>query len=358
MLGAMDGADHAVRARAPGRVNLIGDHTDYNGGLALPMAVDLRTEVVFVPDDEPRLELRSDLESAPAVVDLHTPLEPSHLAGIQPEWARYVAAVAAVVPAITGGTGTVRSSVPAGAGLSSSAALEVALALAFGGASDPVPLARACQRAEQAATGVPSGIMDQLTVIGARQGHALLIDFSDLRFRPVPIPDDVEVIVVHSGTTRRLASTAYATRRAECEAAVAQVGPLAEATLGEVQAIADPVLRRRARHVVTECERVISVADALTSGDRRGAGAAMSASHRSLAEDFEVSTPQVDALVADLVTRPGVDGARITGAGFGGCVVALAAPGAVDPADFPTPAWRVRAGAGASVDGDPARGQS
>lgn len=342
----------AVRAQSPGRVNLIGDHTDYNEGLALPMAVDLGTTVTFVPDAGARLVLRSTHEPEPADVELRVPLDYRHLAAVEPRWARYVAAVASAVRPPTGGSGTVRTTLPVGAGLSSSAALEVALALVLGCDAEPLILARTCQHAEQAATGVQTGIMDQLTVSAAQEGCALLIDFADLSMQPVEMPGDAEVVVVHSGETRSLDRTAYGARRAECETAAHRLGPLGQVEPEVAQAIPDPVLRRRARHVASECARVRSFAAALRAGDRSEAGRLMSQSHHSLAHDFEVSTPGLDALVEWLVRRPGVFGARLTGAGFGGCVVALTEPGALDVGALGTPAWRVHpAGRARLVDG-------
>ncbi|MGA2521751.1 MAG: galactokinase family protein [Acidimicrobiales bacterium] len=337
------------RAWSPGRVNLIGDHTDYNAGVALPMAVDLGTTVTFVPGDSGRVVLRSDRDPDPADVDLDTALHPERLRSVEPRWARYVAAVVAAVRPGHGGQGTVTTTLPVGAGLSSSAALEVATALALGFEGDHLTMARTCQRAEQAATGVPTGIMDQLVVSAARPGHALFVDFADLSTRHVPVPDGVDIVVVHSGEERALDRSAYATRRAECDAAAHRLGPLGEVSPQVAGAIPDPLLRRRARHVASECERVRHFARALARGDLAEAGQLMTASHRSLAGDFEVSTPALDALVDRLTQTPGVFGARLTGAGFGGCVVALAEPGAVDLTAYRSGAWRVRAAGGASL---------
>lgn len=329
-----------VRAWAPGRVNLVGDHTDYTGGLALPLAVDLGTEVVGRRGGD-RVVVRSADEEGVADVAIDV----ADLSSVDPPWARYVAGVVAELRPPTGLTATVRSTLPLGAGLASSAALEVAMALALGFDGWPLDLALLCQRAEQAATGVPTGVMDQLASAAGRAGHALLVDCARLRVVPVRLPDDMEVVVVHSGERRGLAATAYARRRAECEAAEAHIGPLARASLADVDALDDPVLRRRARHVVTENARVTALAAALGSGsgDRGGAGAILAASHASLRDDFEVSTPTLDDLVATLEAVPGVFGARLTGAGFGGCVVALTEPGA------PVEGWHVRASDGASV---------
>jgi galactokinase len=336
-----------VRAHAPGRVNLIGDHTDYTGGLALPLAIDLGIDVTLERDEAlDRVELTSTDRSGRATVDRAQPL--ATLGEDAPRWTRYVAGVVETMTPAEGGVGTVTSTLPIGAGLASSAALEVAVALALGFEGTPTQLAQACQRAEQVAVGVPCGVMDQLTSACGRHGHALLLDCASLVVSAVALPDDVEVVAVHSGRSRGLAGSAYAARRAECETAETAVGPLREATLAEVESIREPVIRRRARHVVTENARVRAAAQAIAAGDLPSAGAEMIASHRSLAEDFEVSTPALDALVDELLATPGVLGARMTGAGFGGCVVALTAPGVRLPDNRRS--WILQASAGASVE--------
>jgi galactokinase len=330
-----------IRAWAPGRVNLIGEHTDTTGGLALPMAIQLGTSVTGERGGG-RVVLTSDADREP--VDL--PLDIEDPGAVGPSWARYVAGVVAELRPKVGFTGTVATDLPVGAGLSSSAALEVAVALALGFEGEPRDLALACQRAEQRASGVPCGVMDQLTSVAGVVGHALLLDCATLDATPIAVPADVEVVAVHSGESRSLAGSAYAERRAACIAAEQIVGPLRDLSdVAHLDDIGDPVVRRRARHVVTENERVRSFAAALAAGDPEAAGRLMAASHASLAEDFEVSTDALDALVADLSGRPGVFGARLTGAGFGGCAVALCRPGAVDVG------WRLRSSAGAVVTG-------
>jgi galactokinase len=194
---------------------------------------------------------------------------------------------------------------------------------------DAAALARLCQRAEHRATGVPTGIMDQLTVAAAVEGHALLIDCGSLAITPVRIPAGAEIVVIHSGRSRALVGSDYAERAAQCAAAERSIGPLRGATPGAVAAIEDPVVQARARHVVTENARVQACAAALAAGDLEVAGALMAASHASLRDDFAVTTPALDALVERVGAVDGVYGARMTGAGFGGCVVALARPGAV-----------------------------
>ncbi len=331
-----------IEAWAPGRVNLIGDHTDYTGGLVLPMAIDLGTAVRGERGGDV-VQLTSVDQAGAAVVGLEVD-DPS---AASPPWARYVAGVVAEMQPVAGFVGEVTSTLPLGGGLSSSASLEVAVALALGApGDDPLALAQLCQRAEQRSSGVPCGIMDQLASAAGVEGHALLIDCATLAIEPVPIPHDVEVVVIHSGQQRELAGSAYAERRASCEAAEATVGPLRQIhDIGALDAIDDEEIRRRARHVVTENVRVRAAADALRAGDLSELGRLMVASHASLRDDFEVSTPVLDALVARLISTPGVFGARLTGAGFGGCVVAV-----TSPASLPD-GWHVSAAGGAAVTG-------
>lgn len=328
-----------ARAFAPGRVNVIGDHTDYTGGFVLPMAVELGTTVAVERGGD-RVELHSEDDPDPARV----PLQVNVPELVEPRWARYVAGVVAELRPSVGARGTVRTTLPLGAGLSSSAALEVAVALALGFDGDTRSLAQLCQRAEQQASGVPCGIMDQLTSAAGVDGALLLIDCRTLDVTPVELSEDVAVVVVDSGERRFLASSAYAARRAECAAAEAVIGPLRDATMDDLTALDDPVLVWRAKHVVTENARVLAFVAALRAGDVGSAGALMTASHASLRDDFEVSTPGLDALVDRLIATPGVHGARLTGGGFGGSVVALTDPG-VDVGGR-----RVRPSAGATVD--------
>lgn len=327
-----------VRAFAPGRVNLIGDHTDHTGGYCLPMAVSMGITVEGVPEgDAVMLHSSSARGVASVPVDVDDP------AGVDPEWARYVAGVVGELHPTTGFRGTVDSDLPVGAGLSSSAALEVAVALALGFDGSALDLARLCQRAEQVASGVPCGILDQLASVGGVDGHALVMDCHTLELTPVAVPDDLEIVVVHSGQERTLAGSAYAERRAECEAAEAQIGPLRTASLDDVAGIADAVLRQRARHVVTENARVHAAADALAAADHAELGRLFTESHLSLRDDFHSSTSVVDALVDRLVGTDGVFGARMTGGGWGGCVVAATHPGVLDEG------WVVRPGPGARL---------
>ena len=330
----------ARRVTAPGRVNLIGDHTDYNQGVALPVAIDLGTTVEFTPNTSSKLTFFSTLYPQGIVLPADIPLDPSILSTLEPPWARLVGAMIALAHVESGGVGRIETTIPIGAGLSSSAAFMVALAGALGVHGTARGIARTCQQAENF-SGVPVGIMDPLASAGGRAGHGVLIDFADLSLEYVPIPDEAELVVIHSGVHRTLRFTEYAARVAECEAAAVTVGPLGRAEEADVDGVRDPVLRRRVRHVVSECRRVREVAAALSEDDLATAGSLLVDSHRSLATDFEVSTPEVDALVDKVCAIDGVYGARITGAGFGGCIVVLARTGAVDPEDFPDGAWRV-----------------
>jgi galactokinase len=301
-------------ARAPGRVNLIGDHTDYQGGFCLPIAIDRDVLIGFRP--------RSDGHARVQSLDLDEDITDG-------PWSRPITAtIDLLAPRATrpfsGFDAAVTSNVPMGAGLSSSAAFGVALAIVTATVADvhlgPVELAVAAQQVEQLASGVPCGVMDQLASVGGQPGHALLLDCRALTITPVPMPAGVGVLVIHSGIERQLATSAYAERRRACEAAAARVGVeiLRDATIEQVAD--DPF----ARHVVTENARVEAFAAALAKSDLATAGALMLTSHRSLRDDFDVSTPELDLLV-ELSVGAGAYGARLTGAGFGGCVVALVA---------------------------------
>jgi galactokinase len=335
-------------ARAPGRVNLIGEHTDYTDGLVLPMAINLATTVSWQADDTQRLKVYSDQEDEDAVIDLSAPAHTWAEQG--PPWARFVAASASTAGLKSGGKAWINSSLPVGSGLSSSSALTVALALAFGISGPPRQLALACQRIETLATGVPCGIMDQLAIVASKAGHATMIDCATLEYRYVPVPGDCEVIVVDSGEPRRLATSAYAARRAECEAASVVIGPLNQARPEDLSSIADSTLRKRARHVLSENARVLEAVEALGAGDLDSLGKLMNQSHESLSRDFEVSTPALDELVERLRCVPGVLGARLTGAGFGGCLVAIAHPGTSQKLGFTKRHWVVVASDGATCD--------
>jgi len=326
-------------------VTIIGDHTDYNGGLSLPMAIELATEVDFTPKPGSFL-VGIDSDQFP-----ETPIE-IVLGDSAPVRAEAVLAAGLLrtQPPPSGGVARVTSTIPVGAGLSSSAAFSVALLLALGHDPDPLTLARDCQEAERSA-GSHVGLLDPLAIAGATAGHALRIDFETLETRPVAVPDEAAFVIVHSEVPRLLTDSPYATRRAECERAAHILGrPLGLCTLGDLTALTDPVLRRRARHVITECARVGEAERLLARGNLGGLGAVMTEGHRSLAADYRVSVPAVDELVEQLLAQPGVLGARMSGGGFGGCVIALCRPDspALEPeAHGPRRSWRVSPAAGA-----------
>jgi galactokinase len=310
--------------RAPGRVNLIGDHTDYNEGFVLPLAIDLDCVVRARPRDDGRVVLRSlDREG-----EVNLAADGStELTTVEPAWGRYAAGVVRTLAQRgrepVGLDATITSTIPLGAGLSSSAALEVAVGLALCDAADfslsKLELAQACQEAEIVATGVPCGIMDQLTSLAGSRDHALLIDCRSLEIEQIPLPARLAVLVVHSGMPRQLVDSAYGERQRACVRAAAELGIPALRDASAEQVAGDP----RSRHVVSENARVLAAAEALASGDLAALGTLLAESHASLRDDFEVSTPELDVLVEKLV-EAGALGARLTGAGFGGCVVGLA----------------------------------
>jgi galactokinase len=255
---------------------------------------------------------------------------------LQPQWARYIAAVAAECKAMRGITGTVTTDIPIGSGLSSSAALEVAAALALGFNGSQQDLAKLAQRAEHVATGVPTGIMDQLCIATAQENHAMLIDCSTLEIVHSPIPQECK-IVVQFIAHRTLQGSEYSDRVVQCNAAEAIIGPLRSATIDMLGQITDATIFKRARHVISENQRVREFAQALASHELQHAGKLMNEGHRSLALDFHSSTSSMDKAVDEIQKIPGVYGARMTGGGFGGCVVALCSH------DANVPGWTVSA---------------
>ena len=312
-----------VKARSPGRVNLIGDHTDYTGGMVLPMAIDRYTTITAKP-----LEAAIHLSSADQPFDLNCDLPVVDPALTAPAWGRYVTGVAAQMNVKRGFSGSVSTTLPLGGGLSSSAALELGTALMLRLVNElpaltSLEMAQLCRRAEHLATGVPCGIMDQLACTSGVAGSALLIDCHSLLVSPIEIPHDVNIhvqFVAH----RQLASSAYSDRVAQCAQAEQHIGPLRLAEVGSVRNIADDILRRRALHVVSENDRVRRATVALALQDMATFGLLMNESHQSLRDNFEVSTQQMDEAVRNAQQTPGVFGARMTGGGFGGCIVIVA----------------------------------
>jgi galactokinase len=303
----------------------MGDHTDYNEGFVLPVAIDMDCAVVSRPRADGLVHISSlDFAGLPLEIAADGSHDP---ATVEPAWGRLAAGVVRVLGKtfdLGGGLDAVIASrIPIGSGLSSSAAVEVALALALLDRAErtlPSPeIARACAEAEFAATGVPCGVMDQLASLEGRAGHALLIDCRSLTVEQIPLPEGIRVFAVHSGLPRALAGTEYAGRRAATERIAASMGlaTLRDATLEEV--LTEPY----ARHVVTENLRTLVTARALRRAEKPSLSEMFSESHKSLRDDYRVSTPELDTLV-ELLTDAGAIGARLTGAGFGGCVVALA----------------------------------
>ena len=325
--------------RAPGRVNLIGEHTDYNDGFVLPMAIDREIRIAYIATEDRRVEL-TRLETAERRgFDLDQPRVPDGT------WLDYVAGTAAALTEaglpIAGVRGVIGTDLPEDAGLSSSAAIELASAWALLGPAasdvDALTLARICQRAENRYVGVRSGLMDQFAAACGVAGHALLLDCRSFEWRAIPLPDEIQVVVCHTGSARRLDGSAYNLRRTQCEAAVAglvradpAVRSLRDVTPRLLAAERDrlePVVARRAEHVIMENQRVQTMVAALEVGDAAVLGGVLSASHESLRRLYEVSSPELDALVEIAGTVPGVIGTRMTGAGFGGCTVNLVRPG-------------------------------
>jgi galactokinase len=312
-----------IKTRSPGRVNLIGDHTDYTGGMVLPMAIDKYTTITAKP-----LAGEIQLTSADQPIELNCTLPVVDPASTVPEWGRYVTGVAALMNVERGFSGSVSTTLPLGGGLSSSAALELSSALMLCAINDlpaltSLELAQLCRFAEHLATGVPCGIMDQLTCASGVAGSALLIDCHSMQVSPIEIPPDVNIYVQFIAH-RQLASSAYSDRVTQCAQAEQHIGPLRLAEVGSIRNISDDVLQRRALHVVSENDRVRRATVALALQDMTTFGLLMNESHQSLRDNFEVSTAQMDEAVHYAQQTPGVFGARMTGGGFGGCIVIVA----------------------------------
>ena len=322
--------------RAPGRVNLIGEHTDYNEGFVMPAAIDFSCWIAIGPRADYRLAIFSENLLEPAEANLAA-------ADLHPtgNWSDYPIGVAVMLAragySLRGANLYIRSEVPLGAGLSSSAAIEVSVGYALlrisGHEVDPVRLALMCQRAENEFVGARCGIMDQFTACHGRAGQALMLDCRTLDYRTRPLPASVDLVVCNTMVKHQLAAGEYNTRRAECEEAVQRlavvlpgVRALRDVTTADLEKhrlCLTPTLYRRARHIVTENERVRSAAAALEGGDLVAIRELMAASHRSLRDDFQVSCAELDAMVDIAGRQPAVYGARMTGGGFGGCTINL-----------------------------------
>lgn len=347
LLSSALGVEATAVVRSPGRVNLIGDHTDYNGGLALPLAIDRELALATAPRDDGLVRLVSELDGVVHELSLSDLTGDADDVARWPSWTAYVQGVLRQLWGGRSSTGRARgldaavsSDLPEGAGLSSSAALELAVgraaAVLDGTDWDPSAAAEAGRRAENDWVGVATGIMDQLAVAHGRARHALLLDCRDATWEQVRVPEHLDVLVLDTGARRSLVGSAYDDRRRDCELAADRLGVASLREVQDVAALADlpDELRARARHVVTESERVRVVAAALPAGDLAAVAAAMRASHASLRDDYEVTGPELDTM-ADLANdTTGIVGARMTGGGFGGAVVALAQPGEVDVADL------------------------
>jgi galactokinase len=324
------GASPMVVVRAPGRVNLIGEHTDYNDGFVLPMAIDRAVWIALRPRDDTLVRVHS--------LNLHQAAS-FRLQAIRRTaigWVEYLKGVAWAQQQaghrLRGWEGVLGGDVPVGAGLSSSAALEMATARAFAAVSDlpwdAIPMAKLCQQAESHWVGVRCGVMDQIVSATGRAGHALLIDCRSLETQAVPMPTNVAVAVLDTGTRRDLVNSGYNERRAQCEAAARFFGvrALRDVSIARFEQSApglDDMILRRAQHVITENTRTLRAAKAMRRGDMAEMGRLTRASHVSLRDDFEVSSDELNAMVDCAAREPACYGARITGAGFAGCAVAL-----------------------------------
>jgi galactokinase len=362
-------APHDVVVVAPGRVNLIGEHTDYNAGFVLPLAIERGLRIAVSRRPGTTAVFSSDRSGPVVEIDLASCPSPG-----RGDWGRYAEGVIAGCRrlgwTIPGFEARITADLPAGGGLSSSAALEVGVATALeavcGRTLDPIEKALLCQRAEHEFAGVPCGIMDQFAVTMARPGHALLIDCRSLDVRHVPLGDEVAVLVIDSGVSHALADGGYAARRRECEAAARLIGrpSLRDVSSAEWPDVAHRLPepeRRRARHVVTENDRVASFSAAARAGDWQTAGRLMGESHASLRDDFEVSCRELDLICVAVGGLEGVYGCRMTGGGFGGSAVALVESSRADEVlaaartvcgrtlDYEPGAFLTRAAAGARV---------
>lgn len=329
-------AEPTVWVRAPGRVDLMGSHTDYNQGYVLTMPIDRDTWIAARPRSDRLVRVRSLNVEGDSSFDLDDITHDE-----EAPWTNYVRGVAAVLQAegyaLTGFDGLVHSTVPISSGLSSSAALECATAVLFralgGWEIEPLQMALLCQRAENEFVGMSCGILDQYTAILGQEGCALLLDCRDLTSRPVALPDDMRVVICDTRAQRELTGSEYGERRAQCEEGARllarfypKVTALRDVTLEQFEAReADlsPLVARRCRFVIEENERVLQLAEVLPTGDRAAIRALTEASYTGARDLYEISSPEMGAMMNAMRSAPGVIGARQAGAGFGGCMVAL-----------------------------------
>jgi galactokinase len=314
--------------RSPGRVNLIGEHTDYNDGIVMPAAIEFATYVEVSERADRRLVVHS--ENYPETIEFDLDDPDPHARGHWSDYVRGVAVMLGLAGHRVGGANLrIRSDVPMGAGLSSSAALEVAAALALlrDEALDRTELAKLCQRAENEFVGVRCGIMDQFIACHARAGQALMLDCRSLEYRYAALPLGVKLVIANTMVRHSLASGEYNRRRAECEEGAAYFErSLRDVTVDDLAREGrglSEVVCRRCRHVITENGRVMAASAALERGDLKTFGKLMEQSHRSLRDDYEVSCAELDAMVEIAASEPGVYGSRMTGGGFGGCTISL-----------------------------------
>ncbi|KAM9004726.1 galactokinase isoform X1 [Sarcophilus harrisii] len=332
------GSEPTLAVSAPGRVNLIGEHTDYNDGLVLPMAVELMTVLVGTPRTDGLIcfVTTSKYADEPKRVQFPVPTAEKPLEPGEPRWANYVKGVIQHYPAtgpLPGFNAVVASSVPLGSGLSSSASLEVAtytfLQQLCPDSGTATERAQVCQKAEHSFAGVPCGIMDQIISMYGQKGHAVLIDCRSLETRPVPVSDPgIVFLITNSNVRHSLASSEYPIRRSQCESAAKALGKksLREVDIDYLEAKKETLTKeqyRRARHVVSEIQRTSEAVVALSASNYQAFGQLMVESHNSLRDDFEVSCPELDQLVMLALSVPGVYGSRMTGGGFGGCTITL-----------------------------------
>ncbi len=326
-------------ARAPGRVNLIGEHTDYNDGFVLPMAIDRDVAIVLRPRHDPYVVVYS-LDFDEMIQFSPAEMEDRREGGL---WVEYMEGVAWALQEagfrLRGWEGVVGGDVPIGAGLSSSAAMELATARAFAEVSglpwDPAQMAVLGRRAENEWVGVNTGIMDQMISAAGVEGRALLIDCRSLETDSVPLPPDTLVVILDTATRRELVTSAYNERREQCEAAAAYFGvkALRDVSLERFEAEQDgldPIVHRRARHIITENARTLRAAEAMREGDAVLLGQLMDASHTSMRDDFEITNDALNVMASIAQAHPASYGARMTGGGFGGCAVALVRADQVD----------------------------